>query len=118
VPVAVQLLLASVTFVTFLAAAVTYLRGSADKGTITSLQNSVAALKTEGEIKDGRIAECQAKVADLQRFRAVDQARIATLEQVVTSADAIANLEAKLADHHAAAMARLDKIARKVGAGA
>lgn len=121
-PPIVQWVLAGVTLVTFLAAAAVFLRGSADKGTITSLQNSVNALKIEGELKDAAIAKLEREAAECAKLIEAQEARIAALERVVTSADLIVHLQAEVEDHHsvitsalAGLAALLHEIARKVG---
>lgn len=114
-PDLVQWVLTSVTLVTFLAAAAVFLRGSADKGTIASLQNSVAALKIEGDLKDKKVLILEGEAAECK-------ARITALEKVVTSADLIVHLQQEVDNHHSVVTSALhglstllQEIAQKVG---
>lgn len=90
----------AIAIVGLLGSAAVFLRGSADKGTITSLENSVAALKLEGEIKASKI-QAQADEISTLRQQVVSMGRqIHTLQGVVTQAAEVARLQETLDAHH------------------
>jgi len=85
-----------VGLVTFLGVVATYLRGSADKGTISSLESSVRALEGENKIKDEKIArlERDRQAADAKVEQLTTE--VGTLRGVVTQEKAIVKLQTTL----------------------
>lgn len=99
-----QYILWGVSIVAFVGTAAMYLRGSADKGTIASLKESVAAFKIELELKDKKIQSQDDKIEQqAQRIHGLGR-ELATLNGVVTQANEIAHLQATLEGHHGDAM--------------
>jgi len=116
-----QYILWGVSIVAFVGTAAMYLRGSADKGTITSLENSVSALKTEMEArelehqrqsreKDAKIQAQDDKIEQqTQKIYSLGR-EINTLNSVVTQKDEIAHLQETLDNHHGESMLVLQAI--------
>lgn len=77
-----------------------YLRSSVDKGTISSLQNSVAALETESRLKSRKI-EAQGDEIKTLRERMTGMAReLDVWRNAVTAKEEIAHLQTTLESHH------------------
>lgn len=110
----IKWILASVGLLVFLGATAQYLRGSADKGTITSLKDSVSALQTEnGIIKAGR-AEDQAKLAAVSERLAKVEAENQMLRELGSQAVEIKHLQETVDAHDRKANSKLDKILEAV----
>lgn len=95
-PIWMQVLGCLVLFVTFVGSAVVFLRGSADKGTIETLERSnralnerVALLESENERHTANEVRLSARVEALERENA-------SLEAARPSAEAIAGIDTKL----------------------
>lgn len=99
-----QYILWGVSVIAFVGTAAMYLRGSADKGTITSLENSVAAFKIELELKDKKIQALEDKNTQQQQQIHSLGRELRTLNSVVTQANEIAHLQSTLEGHHNDAM--------------
>lgn len=100
-------ILTGVGIVTFLAAAAAYLRGSADRGTITSLQNSINALKTENELAKGKAETQQVTIADQSTEIEKLRGDLSTLRATVTQAAEVAHMQQTLDAHHEQTIAEL-----------
>lgn len=104
-----QLILNLIGVVLFLGAVAIFLRGSADKGTIDSLQKSVAALKVENELHEEKITAQTTRLDGLEKENS-------TLREFVTQKREVANLTVMLENHHTESMAALKTISEKVSA--
>lgn len=94
----------------FLGLAAVYLRGSADKGTIESLQRSNAALHEEIEVQS-RKSQAQDDEIDRQNQLIISLGRqVHTLQGVVTQAAEIARLQTTLDGHHTETVGVLGRI--------
>lgn len=91
----------------FLGAAAAFTRGSQDKGTITSLNESVAALQVADGVKT-------AQIKDLTNRLASAEAENKLLRGTVTQAKEVANLTEMLADHHEESMSALSAIRSEI----
>jgi hypothetical protein len=90
-------IVAGIGVVGFIAATAQFVRGSADRGTIVSLQNSVNALETENEIKDKKNTELVAKVTALTN-------ELEVWRNAVTAKEEILNLQKSVLEHHVESM--------------
>lgn len=86
-------IVAGIGVVGFIAATAQFVRGSADKGTITSLKSSVDALETENELKDKSIAKLTQEVATMTQ-------ELQVWRNAVTAKEEITHLSANVAEHH------------------
>ena len=86
-------------FVVFLGAAVVFLRGSKDKGTITTLEASNAALAERVDILSESEGRLKADVVELQQRVQTLENENAELRQQRPSAEMIADLAARLEKH-------------------
>lgn len=105
-----ETILGLIGIVSFLGASAIYLRGSADKGTIVSLTNSIAALKTENELHEEKIARQEVHMtAQDGRLNLLEQENN-TLREIVTQKREIAVLTKMLDDHHIETVGALGRI--------
>lgn len=100
-------------FVVFLGAAVVFLRGSKDKGTITTLEASNAALVERVAILVDNETALKAKVAELDvRVKSLEDENT-ELKRQRPSAEAIADLGTRLEKHDADTLAAIESIGKK-----
>lgn len=96
--------------VLFLGSVAIFLRGSADKGTITSLQNSVSALQTEVNVYKTKVEEQETRLVALEKENT-------TLRTFVTQKDEIAQLHGLLDAHHRETIESLKRLETAVDEG-
>ena len=110
-----------IAVVAFLGSAAVFLRGSADKGTITSLESALGALKEEMAARDivhaRESAEKDARIRSLEETKASQEQRIhglgrelAVLRNTVTQEPEIRHLQETLDQHHLQAMGQMDAL--------
>lgn len=87
----------------FLAAGTQFIRGSYDKTTILSLQNSVNALETAGDLKDGKIEGLVKQVKALTN-------ELEVWRNAVTAKEEVTHLTQAVLEHHVEAMKRTTEI--------
>lgn len=105
---------AAAGFVTFLGTVAVYLRGSADKGTIESLQRSVATLENEGRIKDEKILRLEGADARKDETIAHLRTEVEVLRGVITQEKQIAKVQDTLDSFRVEGLAVLHVIAQEV----
>lgn len=93
----VEWLPAFVSVVVFLGAAIVYLRGSRDKGTIATLERSNAALTERVLLLEKNETQMTVRIDTLEAENLV-------LQRIANSGDAIAALALSLDEHHRQAM--------------
>ena len=110
-----------IAIVAFLGTAAAFLRGSADKGTITSLENALGGLREEMNVQqlkhERESAEKNARIKSLEDTKASQAQQIHSLgrelhalRNTVTQAAEIAHLQETLDNHHLQAMGQIDAI--------
>lgn len=110
-----------IAVVAFLGSAAVFLRGSADKGTITSLKNALDGLQEEFDVTklkhERESAEKDARIRSLEETKASQEQRIhglgrelAVLRNTVTQAEEIRHLQETLDNHHTQAMGQMDNL--------
>lgn len=90
-------IVAGIGVVGFIAATAQFVRGSADRGTIVSLKESVNALEVAGEIKDQKNAELLEKVHTLTT-------ELEVWRNAVTAKEELAHLTTTVLEHHVQSM--------------
>jgi chromosome segregation ATPase len=90
-------IVAGIGVVGFIAATAQFVRGSADRGTIISLQNSVNALETSNELKDKDNAELLKKVDSLT-------SELEVWRNAVTAKEELQHLTTTVLEHHVQSM--------------
>lgn len=103
----VSYIVSGIGIVSFLGAAASFTRGSAAKGTITSLNESVAALQVADGVKTAQIKDLTSRLASAE-------AENKLLRGTVTQAKEVANLTEMLADHHKESMSALRAIKTEI----
>lgn len=99
-----------VVILSFVGAAVVYLRGSRDQGTIATLERSNRSLIERATVLEGEVARCQIEADRLSdRVYALEHEN-AALRAERPSAQAIAELTKNLARHDADAKAMLSAL--------
>lgn len=115
----------AIAIVAFVGTAAVFLRGSADKGTITSLTSALGALKEEMAARDlehaRESAEKNARIKALEEANESKEQKIfglgremAALRNTVTQADEIAKLQETLDAHHNEAREHWERIEEAV----
>lgn len=115
----------AIAVVAFLGTAAVFLRGSADKGTITSLTSALAAVKEEMAARDlehaRQSAEKNTRIKALEEANETKEQRIfglgremAALRNTVTQAAEIARLQETLDAHHNEAREHWERIEEAV----
>ena len=90
-------IVAGIGVVGFIAATAQFVRGSADRGTIISLKESVNALEVANELKDKKNAELVEKVTNLT-------SELEVWRNAVTAKEELLNLQKSVLEHHVESM--------------
>ena len=102
-PEILQWVTTSVAVVLFLAAAAVHLRGSRDRGTIRTLNDSNAALTESLRLVRVKAAEQEKRIEILEADKV-------TLVNIATASDQIQQLQEALREHHVEAMTSVENL--------